>query len=256
MRRPKKTVVANWKMNPQTFEEAKKLFSGVVKNLSTIKGVETVVCPPLVYLSELAYAYQGKKVVFGAQDTFWETKGSHTGSVSPIQIKGTDAAYVIIGHSERRALGENNERVNKKVVSALKSGLRVILCVGEHKRDDHGTHLPFIQDELEVALRSVSSEMLKNITIAYEPIWAIGKSAKDAMQPLQIHEMVLFIKKVLVEKYSKTAGLNVSVLYGGSAEPSNVQDIMERGTVNGFLVGHASLDVDSFSEIVRIVSKY
>jgi len=137
MAKMKKIVVANWKMNPPTLKEAEKLFNGIKKKVSKIAHVETVICPPFVYLLELALYYSGSKIKFGAQDVFWEEKGARTGEISALQLVSIGADYVIIGHSERRALGETNEEVNKKIKAALKAELRVIVCVGEQERNDN-----------------------------------------------------------------------------------------------------------------------
>jgi len=251
----KKTIVANWKMNPNTLGEAEKLFNAIKKKSNKIRSIETVICPPFVYLSELALYYSGSKIKFGAQDVFWEEKGSRTGEVSPLMLKSVGADYCIIGHSERRELGESNEQVSKKVKVALKAGLRVIICVGESERDERATYLSFLKEELQSAFSGVSSKQLKNIYIAYEPIWAIGKSSKEAMQPSQVHEMSLYVKKLLVEKYGKKIALEVPVLYGGSVDSKNVEALFKRGDVDGFLIGRASLDAEMFSEMLQIISK-
>lgn len=250
----KKIVVANWKMNPTTLVEAEKLFDGVKKKASRLSNVQTVLCPPFVYLTELFVTYSGNKIKFGAQDVFWEEKGARTGEISPLMLKSIGVEYSIIGHSERRELGEDNDMVHKKVLAALKAGLYVVLCVGEKERDDNALYLSFLKEELQSALIGVSKNQLNNIIIAYEPIWAIGKGAKAAMQPSDIHEMSLFIKKILVEKYGKSLGLKVPILYGGSVVPTNVETMFSRGAVNGFLVGGASLDVDSFDFILKHVN--
>lgn len=248
-------IVANWKMNPTTLSQAEKLFSDIQKTASRLQNVQTVICPPVTFLGELLHSYSGQKILFGVQDIFWQDKGSYTGYISSSMIKSMGAKYVIIGHSERRQLGEDNETINKKVLSALSEKLQIILCVGEKQRDVHGEYLTFLREELQSALENVPVQMLKNITVAYEPIWAIGKEADDAMDPQEVHEMVIFIRKTLAEIYDTDTAQRVPVLYGGSVEPSNASVLLEKGEINGFLVGHASLIPQNFNEILTIASK-
>jgi len=255
MKKGKKIVIANWKMNPPTLAEAKKLFAGIKKTTGRSAGVQTIICPPFVYLTELSKNYSGSKIAFGGQNVFWESGGARTGEISPPMLKSTGAEFVIIGHSERRVQGEDFKIVHKKVRAALKEGFRVVLCIGERERDQEATYLSFIKEELESALSGVSSKMLSRVIIAYEPIWAIGKAAKGAMEPQELHEMTIFIKKILTEKYGRVHALKVPILYGGSAEPANVEALITKGMADGFLVGRASLQADSFGFIVKN-SKY
>jgi len=248
----KKYIVANWKMNPLEVREATKLFNEVKKKIPKLKKTKVIICPPFVYLGELSLLYSGNKISFGAQDSFWENKGSFTGEISPIQIKDLGGEYVILGHSERRAQGETNEIVNKKIKACLSSGLKVILCIGEKDRDEgSGEHLHFIKEEIKESLKGVNKNHLGRIIIAYEPIWAIGKSQKDAMTPETLHQMKLFILKILKDMYG-TRGMDVSVIYGGSVEPENTEELIKDGEVDGLLVGHKSLIAKEFLEIIRI----
>lgn len=255
MAKKKKIVIANWKMNPQTVAEAKKLFLSVKKNASKTRSIKTIICPPFIYLTELKKLYSGSSISIGSQDVFFENKGAHTGEVSPKMLKNLRIQYVTIGHSEKRALGESNEIVNKKVIAASKEKMHIVLCVGEKKRDAHAGHLEFVREQLQSALSGISRQSLKNIIVAYEPIWAIGKSDEDALSPNDMHEMSIFIRKILSEIYGKKSALLVPIIYGGSAEPENVKILMKDGEIDGFLVGHASLKADDFSEILEIVNK-
>ncbi|MCH7529567.1 triose-phosphate isomerase [Patescibacteria group bacterium] len=248
-------IVANWKMNPQTLSKAEKLFSDIQKTASRLQNVQTVICPPIAFLGELLHLYSGQKILFGVQDVFWQDEGSYTGYIGSAMIKNMGAEYVILGHSERRKLGEDNETINKKVLSALTEKLKIVLCVGEKERDVHGEYLTFLREELQSAFENVPIQMLKNIVIAYEPIWTIGREADDAMDPQEVHEMVIFIRKTLAEIYDANTAQRVPVLYGGSVEPSNASVLLERGEINGFLIGHASLVPQDFNEILSIASK-
>lgn len=243
-------VVANWKMKPGTIGEAKKLFLDVKKLAPRLSNTKLVICPPVAFLSELRKLYAGTKLDFGAQDIHTEPKGSYTGEVSAAMVKSIGAAYTIVGHSEQRSLGDTNDDVNKKLRVALGEGVRVILCIGERERDNSGGYLSFLSEEVRVAFKDIARKDLRNIILAYEPIWAIGKTGKDAMQPSDVHETVLFLRKVLSELYDKKSALALPVLYGGSVEAENAEALLKEGGVNGFLVGHASLVPTEFGTIL------
>ncbi|MBU1557542.1 triose-phosphate isomerase [Patescibacteria group bacterium] len=251
MSKNKKIIIANWKMNPVSTKEAKKLFLGIKITASKLKNVQTVVCPPFVYLNELVSEYKGHRIAIGAQDSFSENAGSFTGMVSPKMLKNSGVEYVIIGHSERRALGEDNKMINEKTKASIKSGLKVILCVGERSRDEQGKQFSFIKKELVESLDGIAKGSLKNIFVAYEPIWAISNNSKNkAMSSNDIHEMTIFIKKVLTDKFG--VGMKIAgVLYGGSAGPLNTKDILENGNADGLLVGRSSLDAKKFNRILE-----
>src|SRR3989338_6037574 len=160
----KKLIVANWKMNPTTLAEAKKLFENIKKTASKVKNIQTVICPPSVYLSELGKLYSGRRIALGAQDVFWEKKGAYTGEQSSKMIKDIGAKYVIIGHSERRERGETNEMVNKKIITSLEEGLNVILCIGEKVRDLQALYLKFLEEEIRSACKSLTFSPIHKIT--------------------------------------------------------------------------------------------
>jgi triosephosphate isomerase len=240
-------------MNPVHLKEAENLFLNVKKKVSKFKNVKTIICPPFVYLSELTYLYSGKLIDFGAQDAFWERRGSFTGEVSPDMLKDLGINYVILGHSERRALGETNEVVSKKVQGAIKAGLNVILCVGESVRDDGGGYLEFLEEEIRRSLKGVSRNHIGKILVAYEPIWSIGKDTEDAISVRQLHQTKLFILKVLKEIYGRKA-LATKIIYGGSSTPDNTLELLKEGEIDGLLVGHESLEAESFIEMLNIAN--
>lgn len=250
----KKLVVANWKMNPESLSEAEKLFEGVKKITTRLKNVQTVIIPPFVYLPALTKKYKGNKISFGAQNVFFESNGSYTGEISIPMLEDMKVDYVIVGHSERRSMGESNEIVHKKIKAVLSSGLVAILCIGEKERDSSADYLSFLKEELVVALRLIPKTQLKNLVVAYEPLWTIGKTEDEAMKSEQVHEMVIFIRKILAERFGKRVAMSVPVLYGGSVEPGNAKDLIKEGEISGFLVGHASLNKDDFNEILKIVN--
>jgi triosephosphate isomerase (TIM) len=252
MKKNKLLVVANWKMNPETIEKAKEIFQGTKKTLKILKKTDVVVCPPFVYLSDLE-KINDSKLILGAQDMFWEKNGSFTGEISAGMLK--EEGYVILGHSERRELGETDEMIAKKIASAIKAGLKPILCVGEKSRDDHGDYLHFLKNQIINSIGKLPKKFLEKIVIAYEPIWAIGKSEAEAMKPANIHETSLFIKKVLAEIYDPKIALSVPILYGGSVSYKNAQEIISLGEVQGLLVGHESLSVERFSKLLLNVEQ-
>ena len=247
-----KLVVANWKMNPKSLTEADEIFNGIKGTAGKMRGVHTVIAPPYVYLGELADGYKGKNLSFGAQDVSYELKGSFTGEISIPMLRDSGATYAIVGHSERRALGESNELIHKKVAASLEAKFKTILCIGEQERDPGAEYLAFLKEQLTSALTGIPQSQLSSMIIAYEPVWAIGKSDLEAAKPRDVHEMVIYIRKILVELYDNKVAMKIPVLYGGSVEPENAEALLREGEVNGFLVGHASLDPGEFNAILKI----
>src|SRR3989344_4874649 len=172
----KKIIIGNWKMNPLITKEAGKLFESIAKSVSRIKNTEVVVCPPFIYLDKLT-KIRTSKVKLGAQNAFYEESGAFTGEISALMLYDLGARYVILGHSERRALGETNTLINKKIKASIKAGLNPILCVGEDIRDENHEYLNFIKIQIEECLNGVSKDSISKIIIAYEPVWAIGKGS-------------------------------------------------------------------------------
>ena len=238
-------------MNPSTLAEATKLFLHIKKFASKYRNVQTIICPPLLYIAELKKLLSGKSMLLGAQDVFWRRKGAYTGEVSVSMLLSVGVSHVIVGHSERRALGETNEDVAKKIEAAISEKLNVILCVGEYERDIGGEYLAYIREEILSALKNVSKHDLRKLIIAYEPIWAIGKAGRDVVAPDDLHEMVLFIKKVLVGHYEKRLALSIPILYGGSVEGENSKALFAKGKASGFLLGGASLNPEEFESILK-----
>lgn len=243
-------VVANWKMNPNTIDQAREIFKGTKEAAKDLKKTKVVVCPPFVYLSDLEKR-NASKAILGAQDMFWEKTGSFTGEISSAMLKSE--SYVILGHSERRELGETNEQVAKKISSAVKAGLSPILCIGEKERDVHGEYLHFLRKQIIESLGKLPKKFLGKLIIAYEPIWAIGKSDDQAMKPADIYETSLFIKKVLTELYEQKVAIMVPILYGGAVSYKNAREIIIQGKVSGLLVGHESLNVKRFADLLKNV---
>lgn len=255
MKKEKQLIIANWKMHPSTLGESKKLFNGIKKTANTLRNVQTVVCPPFVFLPELKKLFKGHRIALGGQNVFSETAGSFTGEVSPLQLKDSGATYVIVGHSERRAMGETNAMVNGKVLLAHKTGFVVVMCVGESERDNHGKYLQFLREQITEGLEGLKAKDLATIVIAYEPIWAIGKTGDDAITPQKLHETALYIRRVIGETYSQKIAAGATILYGGSVKPENAEELLNDTDVQGFLVGGASLNAKDFGEILTIGNK-
>ncbi len=248
----KKLVVANWKMNPESPEEAILLCKEVVKKAP--KKVEVVICPPNIFWNEVSRIKRPKNISLGVQNIFYEEKGAFTGEISAKMAKNSGAGFSIIGHSERRAQGESDEAIAKKVLSARKAKLTPIVCVGEGERDSHGAYLDFLKQQILSATSLIGKSGTRDIVVAYEPLWAIGKEAKDAMNSHDIHQTALFIRKVLIDVYGNSAR-SVRVLYGGSIAPENTAEIVKNGEVDGLLVGHQSLNPENFNKILLAISK-
>jgi len=243
-----KLVVANWKMNPVSAKEAKKLFVGTKAAVEKLKGVQVVVCPPFPFLSECAKEKQTVKVQLGVQDVAVLDSGAYTGQVSVPMVQGYKAKWVILGHSERRALGETNEIVAEKVVHALRSGLSPILCIGERERNEEGEYYIFIREELEAVFDRLKRKEISGLTIAYEPIWAIGTG--KVASPEQAEEVHAFIRQELSKMFSKEVADQIRIQYGGSVKPGNAKELLGQPNIDGALVGGASLTVEDFAGII------
>ena len=240
-------ILSNWKTYVTNKDEAKKLLA-TVKRLATTSKAELVVLPPHPYIG-LFHSPRKTKVGLGAQDVSTTIAGAATGEVPAGVLKNLGVTYVLAGHSERRAKGEDNEVVAEKVRRILEQGMTPILCVGEKERDEDATYLAFLREQITSVFDALDQKERFNVMIAYEPIWAIGKEAQDALHSQELAEMVLYIKKIL-SKYMPSKQ-STKILYGGSAEPDNVRGLVGGSGVDGFLVGHASADPEMFSRLVK-----
>lgn len=243
-------IVANWKMNPQTLIEARELFNSVKNGIKDIKNVEVVICPPFIYLPKVKS--QGSEIKIGAQDCFWEEKGAFTGEISPKMLKNFGCQYVILGHSERRKyLNETDEMINKKLKAALKANLKAILCIGEAKGErELAKTKEILKRELQKDLKGIENSKfeIKNLILAYEPIWAIGSG--KSCQPAQVREINLFLAKILAQRQLR----GVRILYGGSVNSQNADLYLKKAQSQGLLVGGASLKANDFLKILKKVS--
>jgi triosephosphate isomerase len=246
----KRLVVGNWKMYIESPDAAKKFAASLRKKSRSFVGTDAWLAPAFPLLPLVAAALKGSSIKVGAQTISIHAEGAHTGEVSAKMLKGLGVSFVLIGHSERRAAGESDEVIRAQLAAALGAGLTAILCVGEEEREPDGSHFAHIANQIHRALHGVTP-VAGRLIVAYEPVWAIGKTAAEAMRGEDIEETAIFIRKILSEALGREAVSRVPILYGGSVEPANAQTLIKEGGINGFLVGHASADVDSFIEILK-----
>ncbi len=246
-----KIIAGNWKMF-KTNNEAVRLVTQLRKRLENrpTKKTKVIVCPPFTALSVVSEALKGSKIQVGAQNLFWEKEGAYTGEISAGMIKSAGAKWVIVGHSERRRyFNENEEQINKKIKAALDGGLKVIFCVGEtlEEREQNLT-MDIVSNQVEWGLKGFEAQELKNVVIAYEPVWAIG-TGKTAT-PEQAQEVHAVIRDVLGALWNNDVAQGMTIQYGGSVKPENAEGLLSQPDIDGALVGGACLKADSFHKII------
>ncbi|MDH5508913.1 MAG: triose-phosphate isomerase [Nitrospinota bacterium] len=243
-------IAGNWKMN-NTISQAQDLMAALIKNGGDMHKVEVIVAPPFTALRSVYDILGQSSVHIAAQNLFWEESGAYTGEVSPMMVKETGCKWVIIGHSERRQLfGETNDTVNKRTTAALRIGLKPIVCIGETLEErDSGQTFEVLNRQLEGGLKDLTGENMAKVSIAYEPVWAIGtgKTATSA-QAQEAHEK---IRAKLASMFPQGVADKVRILYGGSMKPSNALELLSLPDVDGGLVGGASLNAHDFIEIIK-----
>ncbi|MCH8093371.1 MAG: triose-phosphate isomerase [Chloroflexi bacterium] len=249
-RRP--ILVANWKMNLGRSDEALAFFRKIRSGLNEIKGVDLVICPPATVLHQFAELLAPTRIALGAQNAHWEEQGAHTGEISPVMLAGV-CQYVILGHSERRATGSNqetDESINRKLKAALTHGLTPILCLGENLEQNRaGQTDAFVSGQVRAAFQDVEASLAASCIIAYEPIWAIGTG--ESASPADANRVIgLSVRGALAEMFGEQVAQQVRVQYGGSVTPENISDFMAMPEVDGALVGGASLK-PQFVELAR-----
>lgn len=244
----KKLIVANWKMHLNT-QQSSMLLHKLAELTPTHNNVQTVLCPNTMVLQSLSLQLNHRQFKLGAQNCYWRDEGAYTGEVSATMLRGL-VDFVIIGHSERRHVFHEHERdIRLKVQAALRNGIKPILCVGETAREyADGETLHVLHDQVVSGLLNVTSEEIANITIAYEPVWAIGTGL--SVKSGDLKRAVSAIRKQIVSLYGKRAGENVRVVYGGSVTAENSQDFLAIEGIDGLLVGGASLKPTEFASIV------
>lgn len=246
----KPLIIANWKSNPDTMRKAVILVRKIESGIGAIKNAEVIIAPPFPYLG--AVKTELKKARLGAQNTFWKDIGPYTGEVSWHQLKNLGARYIIVGHSERKFfLGETDDIINKKVCALLQNGLKPILCLGERERT--GNEIPaLVGDQLKNALKGTEKNIIPNLVVCYEPVWAISTEVGSRPDtPDSAFRAMLYIRKILTDLYGRKIASMVRVIYGGSVNAQNIIPFLKEGKMQGALVGGASLDPKEFVEIIR-----
>jgi triosephosphate isomerase len=248
-----KLIIANWKCNPTTLRVAQKMALELKKRIRKNPKVEVAICPPFVYLFEVAKILKGSSLRLGAQNCFWEEKGAFTGEVSPLMLKNLGVKYVILGHSERVVtMGETNEMTNKKVSAALRDGLFPVVCIGEDATErGEGKTFQILEREFEESFAMLKKTDWEKVVLVYEPLWAISTSsnslgdctADDALTA------ALFLRKLVLNKVGQKAARHIRILYGGNVNAQNAEDYLLEDSIDGVLVGAASLNIREFSTI-------
>ncbi len=252
MRKP--FLAGNWKMNTNA-PSSLDLISCIVRTLNDITTVDIAVCPPFVYLQSVAKALSSSNISLGAQNVYFKGNGAFTGETSCEMLKDVCCTYVIIGHSERRhVMGETDELINQKINAVISGGLLPIFCVGEllEQRQAQQTQ-QVVTEQIEKGLAGISAEKIEAVTIAYEPVWAIGTGmTATTKQAQEVHEM---IRGLIGKMYDEKIANNIRIQYGGSAKPSNTVELMRCPDVDGLLIGGASLKPNDFAAMVRTTAE-
>ncbi len=240
-------IVGNWKMNT-TLSGAVELVNKMVRELDEIDSVDKVLCPPFISLAKIGKLIKGSSIKLGAQNVYFAEKGAYTGEISPLMLAEL-CEFVIIGHSERRKyFNETGEIVNQKVMAALKVGLKPILCVGEKLAENEaGRTEEVVTGQVSSSLAGIND--INGLTIAYEPVWAIG-TGKAATRE-QANETIGLIRRIISKLYGEKVARDLRILYGGSVTADNATEFMQQSEIDGALVGGASLKADQFLSIVR-----
>ncbi|KSU59938.1 triose-phosphate isomerase [[Bacillus] enclensis] len=248
MRKP--IIAGNWKMN-KTASEAKTFTEEVKGLVPDTDKVDSVICAPALFLENLVEQTKDSKVAIGAQTMHFEENGAFTGEVSPVALADIGVEYVIIGHSERREMfNETDESVNKKTLAAFKHNLTPIVCVGEtlEQRENNETK-DLVGSQVKKALSGLTEDQVKKTVIAYEPIWAIGTGKSSTSE--DANEVCAHIRQVVASEFSQAAADSVRVQYGGSVKPNNIKEYMAQSDIDGALVGGASLEPQSFLQLLE-----
>jgi triosephosphate isomerase (TIM) len=248
MRKP--IIAGNWKMH-KTASEAKTFTEEVKGLVPDTDKVDSVICAPALFLENLVEQTKESKVAIGAQNMHFEESGAFTGEVSPVALADIGVEYVIIGHSERRELfNETDDSVNKKTLAAFKHNLTPIVCVGEtlEQRENNETK-DLVGAQVKQALTGLTEDQVKQTVIAYEPIWAIGTGKSSTAE--DANEVCAHIRQVVASEFSQAAADSVRVQYGGSVKPNNIKEYMAQSDIDGALVGGASLEPQSFLQLLE-----
>ena len=251
MDKERKLIIAgNWKMN-KTVAEALDLVSDLKRELAAVKEVDLVVCPPFTALADVSKAVLDGNIRLGAQNMSEHGPGAYTGEIAAVMLKEFSVRYVILGHSERRQYQkESDALISRKAQAAHVAALKPILCVGETlEQREAGATEKIVGEQIKGSLSGLTADQVAETILAYEPVWAIGTGRTATSQ--QAQEVHAFIRRQIAYLYNETVARRVRIQYGGSVKPSTARELMSQPDVDGALVGGASLEVRSFSEIVK-----
>jgi len=248
MRRP--LIAGNWKMH-KTGDEAAQTARQLKTLVADASGVEVMIAPPFTALSHVAAELAGSDIALGAQNMHWESHGAYTGEIAPGMLTAAGCRYVIIGHSERRQFfGETDASVNRKIRAAVAAQLHPVFCIGETEAQrDAGQTFSVLDKQVKNGLEGLLSQDLRSLVVAYEPVWAIGTGKTATTE--QAQEVHAHIRRLIAEIVDSDFGRNLRILYGGSVKPSNIKALMAMPDIDGALVGGASLEPETFSQLVN-----
>jgi triosephosphate isomerase (TIM) len=251
MRRP--LIAGNWKMH-KTGDEAAQTAKQLKTLVAAASGVEVMIAPPFTALCQVAAELAGSDIALGAQNMHWESQGAYTGEIAPNMLTAAGCRYVIIGHSERRQFfGETDASVNRKIRAAVAAQLHPVFCIGETEAQrDSGQTFSVLDKQVKNGLEGLFSQDLRSLVVAYEPVWAIGTGKTATTE--QAQEVHAHIRRLIAEIVDSDLSLNLRILYGGSVKPSNVKALMAMPDIDGALVGGASLEPETFSQLVNYQS--
>lgn len=252
MRRP--FIAANWKMH-KTCQQADRFLNDFLPRISDIKDVDVAISPPYTALSTVSKKIETNSVLLCAQNMHYKKEGAFTGEVSPLMIKEVGCEYVIVGHSERREFFcESDQIVNEKIRIALENGLHPIVCVGETQQQrEKGRTKNVLTKQTRIGLKDLDRQQAKKITVAYEPIWAIGTG--ESASPSDARDGCSFVRSQLEKLFGNEVSETIRIQYGGSIKPHNTVELLNQEDIDGGLVGSASLKPDSFSKIIQKTSQ-
>lgn len=246
----KALMAGNWKMH-KTTEEAKLLAEQVAAATPKAADREVLLAPPFTALGAVSEAVKGTDIIVAGQNVCWEEQGAFTGEISPAMLRDMGATAAIVGHSERRQIFmESDEMINQRLLGGLNQGLTMLLCIGETLEErESGQTLAVLERQIRAGLAEVSSALMNQVVIAYEPVWAIGTGRTASTE--QAQEAHAFVRKLATDLYEKDIADGLRILYGGSVKPANVDELMAQPDIDGALVGGAALDADSFGRIIN-----
>lgn len=246
-------IIGNWKAYLDSPEKVKKVAAAAKRIAANVKSVELAVAPTAVHMTLLGLDKRSK-LKLAAQDVSDTTGQALTGEVTAPALAALGASYVIVGHSERRTRGETDAVIAEKVKRVLAQGMTPVVCVGEHERDEEAQYLREVREQVASVLKDLNQKERLQVVVAYEPVWAIGKSGTEAVTPEDLEEMVLYLRKLLSDFLPGKASEKVRILYGGSVDATNARSLVAGTGVDGLLVGRASTDSKALGDLIKAVS--